>query len=162
MKKYPLGPMLTVRELREDQAARLLQEKLAALDAAIAAWEAAKRTVLDCKSALRAKEKELTAATVGVKTEAGVARAIQREIAAWGFRVEEAEAAAEAAAAAVDAAREACEEARRAWQARSKDRHKIENHREIWRAEADKEAEAAEEKELEESRRPGPRPAGDA
>lgn len=154
MNKYPLRAMLTVRELREDQAARALRDRMAELDAAIAAWEAAKAEALACRQALRRKEDELMAVTIGRQVEAGLSRSIQRECQSWRARVDEAEAAVDAAAKGVDAAREAVEAARAAWQARSKDKHKIENHRDIWRAEADKEAQAAEEKELEESRKP--------
>ncbi|MDB5104446.1 MAG: hypothetical protein JWP91_2135 [Fibrobacteres bacterium] len=151
MNKYPLKRMLAVRELREDQAARDLRNALDELATAVAFWEARKAEVVECRHFMRRKEMELAGATVGLKIETGAARGLQRELAAWRYRLEEAEAVMEAAAAAVETAQAHCEAARSAYQAKMKDKHKIENHRGIWQAQADKEAEAAEEDELEES-----------
>jgi hypothetical protein len=151
MNKYPLKRMLTVRELREDQAARVLRNAMDELATAVAFWEARKAEVVECRHFMREKEKELAAATVGLKIETGAARGLQREVAAWRYRMEEAEAVMGAAAAAVEASQEDCDRARAVYQAKMKDTHKIVNHREIWQAQADKEAEAAEENELEES-----------
>lgn len=151
MNKYPLGRMLIVRELREDQAARTLRNALAELDTAIAFWEARKAEAMECWHSMRQKENELFEATVGKQVETGAARALRREVEAWRFRKEEAEMVAEEAGRAVDAARDVCEKARAVYQARMKDKHKIVNHRETWQVQADKEAEAAEERELEEA-----------
>ena len=154
MNKYPLGRMLTVRELREDQAARVLRNALDELATAVAFWEARKADVVECRQHMREKEKESAKATVGFKVETGTARGLQREVAAWRYRMEEAEAVMDAAAAAVEAAQVECDRARIAYQTRMKDKHKIVNHREIWQTQADKEAEAAKERELEESAKP--------
>lgn len=151
MNKYPLGRMLIVRELREDQAARSLRNALAELDTAIAFWETRKAEALECHQCMRQKENELSSATVGRQVETGAARALRREVEAWRYRKEEAEAVADEAGRAVDAARDVCEKARAVYQARMKDKHKIVNHREVWQVQADKEAEAAEERELEEA-----------
>jgi type III secretion protein O len=156
MNKYPLARMLTVRELREDQAARALRHAQAELETAIAFYEARKAEAIECRHCMRQKEDELAEATVGRMVETGAARALRREVAAWRERMEEAEAVAEEAARAVVAAEEACEAARAGYQARMKDKHKIANHREAWKAEADKESEAAEEREMEEAAARGP------
>ncbi len=155
MNKYPLGRMLVVREVREEQAARALRNALDELETAIIFWEARKAEALECQHSMREKEKELFGATVGKQVETGAARALRREVEAWRFRKEEAEAVADEAGKAVDAARAACDEARAFYQTRMKEKHKIVNHRETWQVQADKEAEAAEERELEEAARSG-------
>ncbi|HLP42204.1 MAG TPA: YscO family type III secretion system apparatus protein [Fibrobacteria bacterium] len=151
MNKYPLKRILSVRELREDQAARELRVKMAELETAIAAREAREAEARECKLATRRKEDELVAAAVGKRMETGHARAFRREIEAFRRRAEEAEAAVEAAAKVVEAARAASEQARARYQARMKDKHKLVNHQETWQAQAVKEAEAAEDKEMEEA-----------
>ena len=155
MNKYPLRRMLIVREVREEQAARALRNALSELETAIAFWEARKAEAVECHHSMRQKENELAAATVGKQVETGAARALRREVEAWRFRKEEAEAVAEEAGRAVEAAQAVCDEARAFYQMRMKDKHKIVNHRETWQAQADKEAEAAEERELEEAARSG-------
>jgi hypothetical protein len=153
MNKYPLDRILGVRTLREDQAARELRLKQDELDAAVALYEARLAEAERCGLALRRKVDEAAAATVGKRVETGLASSLRREIEAWRFRKDEAEAVAEAACKTMEAARVACAEARTRYQARMKDKHKLLNHRDAWQAEAGKEAEAAEEKELEEAAR---------
>lgn len=153
MSKYPLGRILGVRELREDQAARELRRKLDELEAAVALFESRDAEARECGLALRQKEAEADAATVGKRIGTGRAHSLRREIEAWRARKEEAEAAVEAAGKAVDAARAAAGEARARYQARMKDKHKLMGHRDAWQAGAGKEAEAAEERELEEAAR---------
>lgn len=157
MNRYPLQRMLSVRGLREDQAARLLRHAMDELDTALAFWEARREEVRECLEAMRGKQAELAAATLGRQASLGISLGLQREIAAWRGRMEEAEAVMFAAADAVEAARQACEWARLAYQARMKDKRKIESHRGVWEAEAAREAEAAEERELEESANPAAR-----
>jgi type III secretion protein O len=151
--KYPLARMLTVRELREEQASSALRKCLADLAAATEELEARKREVAEALESLRRTDRACAAATVGVAMDSVTTHAWQRELNAWRFRVDEAETAQAAAAAHVLTMRIACDKARTVYQAKMKDKHKIESHREIWTAEAAKEAEAAEEKELEESAR---------
>lgn len=154
MIKYPLKRMLIVRELREDQAARALRRALARLDAALADLEARATEAEECRQCLRRREAGVLTATVGRRLGVGATHALQREVASWRARVEEAEEARDAAALEVEKADAECDAARAAYQSRMKDKHKIESHRGIWQARADKEAEAAEELELEESARP--------
>jgi hypothetical protein len=155
MSKYPLGRILGVRELREDQAARELRRRQDALEAAVAVWEAREAEAQEGARDLRRREDEAAEAAVGKRIETGIARSQRREIEAWRGRQEEVEAMAESARKAVDAARAAWGEARARYQARMKDKHKLMNHREAWQIQAGKEAEAAEEKELEEAARGG-------
>jgi hypothetical protein len=151
MNKYPLKRMLTVREFREDQAARELRAKLAELEAAKAVLAAREAEARECRLATRRMEDAMAEATVGRRVETGHARALLREVEAYRRRAEEAEAAVKAAGRAVEAARGASEQARARYQVRMKDRHKLVNHQESWQAQAGKESEAAEEKELEEA-----------
>lgn len=154
MNKYPLARMLTVRELREDQASRLLRTRMAELDEAIAAWEARKGEAAECLQCLLAKDREQMALTLGVRLETGLAKSMQRELQAWRNRLEEAETAVAEAAEMVEKATEAVEKAREVYQTKMKDKQKIVSHRESWMTDARKEAEAAEERELEDRTKP--------
>lgn len=153
MNKYPLGRMLAVRELREDQALRELRLRMAALDTATALWEAAEQTVLDCRDCLRAKDAELSAATLGLKVDKGRTLSLRRELDAWRNRVEQSRREAEEARKAVETARQACDKARNAYQGKMKDKLKISNHKDIWLTEDAKAVEAAAEIELEDVRK---------
>lgn len=155
MSKYPLGRILGVRTLREDQAARELRRRQDELESAVAFWEAREAEAQEGARDLRRKEEEAAEAAVGKRIENGRARSLRREIESWRVRKDEAAAAAEAARKAVDAARAAWGEARARYQARMKDKHKLLNHRDAWRIQAGKESEAAEERELEEAARGG-------
>lgn len=154
MNKYPLARMLTVRELREDQALRLLRTRMGELDDAIAFWEAKMAEAADCLQSLLAKDREQMTLTVGVRLETGLARSMQREMQAWRYRLQMAEAAVAEAAVEVEKAQVACDKARTVYQTRMKDKQKIVSHKDIWMTEAKKEAEAAEERELEDRTRP--------
>lgn len=153
MNKYPLGRMLAVRELREDQALRELRLRMAALDTAIGLWEAAKQTVVDCRACLRSKDAEMSAATLGLKVDKGRTLSLRRELDAWRNRVEQSRLAAEEAGKAVETARLACDKARTVYQTKMKDKLKISNHKDIWVTEDAKAVEAAAEIELEDVRK---------
>jgi type III secretion protein O len=152
--KYPLARMLTVRELREDQASRLLRTRMAELDDAIAMWEAKKLEAAECLQSLLAKDREQMALTVGARLETGLTRSMQREMQAWRYRLQSAETEVAEALVLVEKAQEACDKARAVYQTRMKDKQKIVSHKEIWTTEAKKEAEAAEERELEDRSKP--------
>lgn len=155
MNKYPLKRMLSVREFREDQAARELRVKLGELEAAKAFRDAREAEAMECKLATRRMEDAWKEATIGKRVETGDARALLREIEAFRRRAEEAEALVKEADKAVEAARAASEQARARYQVRMKDKHKLVNHQESWQTQALKESEANEDKEMEEAARTG-------
>ena len=155
MNKYPLKRMLSVREFREDQAARELRVKLGELEAAKAIRDAREAVARDCNLATQRMECAWAEATVGKRVETGEARALLREVEAFRRRAEEAEADVKAADKAVEAAHAASEQARARYQVRMKDKHKLVNHQESWQAQALKESEATEDKEMEEAARSG-------
>jgi hypothetical protein len=151
--KYPLGRMLTVRELREDQALRELRLRMAEVDAAAAAVEARKEEIIAGRAALRTAQDALFAASLGRLLDRPAEAAHRREIDAWRRKVEEAFVALAAAEKALEAARLVCEQARARYQAKMKDTHKITSHKDAWTAEAAKAQEAAADAELEEVRK---------
>ncbi|GEM_PF-5954225 len=149
MNKNPMRPILNIRTIREDEASREYRRHMGLVSDAKDRLQARIREAEEFVVALTRKEAEFSETLVREALSMVAVKALRRELESWRFRLTELLALVEEERKNVAKAEELCAKARAQFMIKSKDKMKIEGFSDRWQAQANKEAEAREEVELE-------------
>ncbi len=149
MNKNPMRPIVNIRTIREDEAARELRKHMRAVAEAKERLASRIREAEEFAIAVSGKETAFTETLVREALSMVAVKALRRELESWRHRLGELRDLVEEERKNLAQVEELCAKARAAFMIKTKDKMKIEGFADRWQAQANKEQEAREEVELE-------------
>ena len=149
MNKNPMRPILNIRAIREDEAARELRKHMNAVADAKERLALRMRAAEEFAIEVSRKEAAFTENLVREALSMVAVKALRRELESWRHKLTELRELVEEHRKNLAKVEELCAQARATFMIKSKDKMKIEGFSDRWQAQANKEQEAREEVELE-------------